>query len=211
MDAALAGKFIGMYVNDYTRDYGETGRDGDPGISARRERARFCSGPGRAGVCRIAIDRLLRLVALLFRGCERLPRRRSLPGANSFLKPGTKSLVPYSNRTTKLKVKNTNSSNQNKLRMRPTRATLTYWLPAVNGLNATEFGRARHKRLATASRVDVASGCELEDTAASVPGSGDGGVDRGSDGAFPSRQTRGELARAGDPCFGSACACRCST
>src|SRR5437868_11799461 len=26
MDAALAGKFIGMYVNDYTRDYGEIGR-----------------------------------------------------------------------------------------------------------------------------------------------------------------------------------------
>ena len=26
MDAALAGKFIGMYVNDFTRDYGETGR-----------------------------------------------------------------------------------------------------------------------------------------------------------------------------------------
>lgn len=26
MDANLAGKFIGMYVNDYTRDYGETGR-----------------------------------------------------------------------------------------------------------------------------------------------------------------------------------------
>ncbi|HEV2806723.1 MAG TPA: MqnA/MqnD/SBP family protein [Chthoniobacterales bacterium] len=26
MDAQLAGKFIGMYVNDYTRDYGETGR-----------------------------------------------------------------------------------------------------------------------------------------------------------------------------------------
>lgn len=26
MDAGLAGKFIGMYVNDYTRDYGETGR-----------------------------------------------------------------------------------------------------------------------------------------------------------------------------------------
>jgi 1,4-dihydroxy-6-naphthoate synthase len=26
MDAALAGEFIGMYVNDYTRDYGETGR-----------------------------------------------------------------------------------------------------------------------------------------------------------------------------------------
>jgi 5,8-dihydroxy-2-naphthoate synthase len=26
MDATLVGKFIGMYVNDYTRDYGETGR-----------------------------------------------------------------------------------------------------------------------------------------------------------------------------------------
>ena len=26
MDASLAGKFIGMYVNDFTRDYGETGR-----------------------------------------------------------------------------------------------------------------------------------------------------------------------------------------
>jgi len=26
MDATLAGKFIGMYVNDYTRDYGELGR-----------------------------------------------------------------------------------------------------------------------------------------------------------------------------------------
>ena len=26
MDTNLAGKFIGMYVNDFTRDYGETGR-----------------------------------------------------------------------------------------------------------------------------------------------------------------------------------------
>jgi 1,4-dihydroxy-6-naphthoate synthase len=26
MDAGLAGKFIGMYVNDYTRDYGDAGR-----------------------------------------------------------------------------------------------------------------------------------------------------------------------------------------
>jgi 5,8-dihydroxy-2-naphthoate synthase len=26
MDATLAGRFIGMYVNDFTRDYGETGR-----------------------------------------------------------------------------------------------------------------------------------------------------------------------------------------
>ena len=27
MDMQLAGKFIGMYVNDYTRDYGDTGRE----------------------------------------------------------------------------------------------------------------------------------------------------------------------------------------
>jgi 1,4-dihydroxy-6-naphthoate synthase len=27
MDTHLAGKFIGMYVNDFTRDYGETGRE----------------------------------------------------------------------------------------------------------------------------------------------------------------------------------------
>jgi 1,4-dihydroxy-6-naphthoate synthase len=27
MDAKLAGKFIGMYVNDFTRDYGEAGRN----------------------------------------------------------------------------------------------------------------------------------------------------------------------------------------
>ena len=27
MDAPLASQFIGMYVNDYTRDYGDTGRE----------------------------------------------------------------------------------------------------------------------------------------------------------------------------------------
>jgi len=27
MDANLAGKFIGMYVNDFTRDYGDAGRE----------------------------------------------------------------------------------------------------------------------------------------------------------------------------------------
>jgi 1,4-dihydroxy-6-naphthoate synthase len=26
MDTKLTGKFIGMYVNEFTRDYGETGR-----------------------------------------------------------------------------------------------------------------------------------------------------------------------------------------
>jgi 1,4-dihydroxy-6-naphthoate synthase len=27
MDVKLAGKFIGMYVNEFTRDYGDVGRD----------------------------------------------------------------------------------------------------------------------------------------------------------------------------------------
>jgi 1,4-dihydroxy-6-naphthoate synthase len=27
MDATLASKFIGMYVNDFTRDYGDAGRE----------------------------------------------------------------------------------------------------------------------------------------------------------------------------------------
>jgi 1,4-dihydroxy-6-naphthoate synthase len=27
MDTQLAGKFIGLYVNDFTRDYGEIGRE----------------------------------------------------------------------------------------------------------------------------------------------------------------------------------------
>ena len=27
MDAPFASKFIGMYVNDYTRDYGDAGRE----------------------------------------------------------------------------------------------------------------------------------------------------------------------------------------
>jgi len=27
MDSALTSKFIGMYVNEYTRDYGEIGRE----------------------------------------------------------------------------------------------------------------------------------------------------------------------------------------
>jgi 1,4-dihydroxy-6-naphthoate synthase len=27
MNAQLASKFIGMYVNEFTRDYGETGRE----------------------------------------------------------------------------------------------------------------------------------------------------------------------------------------
>jgi 1,4-dihydroxy-6-naphthoate synthase len=37
MDAALAGKFIGMYVNDYTLDYGDTGRRAIGEFLARAE------------------------------------------------------------------------------------------------------------------------------------------------------------------------------
>jgi 1,4-dihydroxy-6-naphthoate synthase len=40
MDTALAGKFIGMYVNEFTRDYGETGRNAI---------TRFLSDAHRAG------------------------------------------------------------------------------------------------------------------------------------------------------------------
>lgn len=41
MDAALAGKFIGMYVNDYTRDYGEAGREAIREFLLRAEAAGY--------------------------------------------------------------------------------------------------------------------------------------------------------------------------
>lgn len=41
MDAALAGEFIGMYVNDFTRDYGETGREAIRQFLARAEAGGF--------------------------------------------------------------------------------------------------------------------------------------------------------------------------
>src|SRR4029077_10278858 len=51
---------------------------------------------------------------------------------NSFLNPGTKSLVPYSKRTTKLKVKNTNKATQKSVRIRAMAVTVTYSSSAVN-------------------------------------------------------------------------------
>jgi len=53
--------------------------------------------------------------------------------SNSFLNPGTKSLVPYSNNTTKLKVKNKNKATQKVVRSRAMAATLTYSVSSVNG------------------------------------------------------------------------------
>src|ERR1043166_5437272 len=41
MDAQLAGKFIGMYVNDYTRDYGESGRQAIRQFLARANSAGY--------------------------------------------------------------------------------------------------------------------------------------------------------------------------
>jgi 1,4-dihydroxy-6-naphthoate synthase len=41
MDATLASKFIGMYVNDYTRDYGDTGRAAIREFLGRAEKAGY--------------------------------------------------------------------------------------------------------------------------------------------------------------------------
>ncbi|HEX4630752.1 MAG TPA: MqnA/MqnD/SBP family protein [Chthoniobacterales bacterium] len=41
MDSQLAGKFIGMYVNDYTRDYGESGRQAIREFLARASNAGY--------------------------------------------------------------------------------------------------------------------------------------------------------------------------
>ena len=43
MDATLAGKFIGMYVNDYTRDYGDTGRAAIRDFLGRAEQRGYIS------------------------------------------------------------------------------------------------------------------------------------------------------------------------
>jgi 1,4-dihydroxy-6-naphthoate synthase len=41
MDAKLASKFIGMYVNDFTCDYGETGRKAIREFLGRAERGGY--------------------------------------------------------------------------------------------------------------------------------------------------------------------------
>ena len=67
MDATLAGKFIGMYVNDYTRDYGETGRRAIREFLRAGSERGLCAGR-RAKWNLSNSDRRLRLVGLLFRG-----------------------------------------------------------------------------------------------------------------------------------------------
>ena len=51
MNSQLASKFIGMYVNEFTRDYGEIGRTGYQQISARRSRQRLRRHSNRSGIC----------------------------------------------------------------------------------------------------------------------------------------------------------------
>ena len=50
----MADQFIGMYVNDYTLDYGETGRRAIHEFLARGHAAGLDSRAGRAGVCGIS-------------------------------------------------------------------------------------------------------------------------------------------------------------
>jgi 1,4-dihydroxy-6-naphthoate synthase len=45
MDANLAGKFIGMYVNEFTRDYGEVGRDAIRRFLAEANDKGYVEGP----------------------------------------------------------------------------------------------------------------------------------------------------------------------
>jgi 1,4-dihydroxy-6-naphthoate synthase len=45
MDAKLAGKFIGMYVNEFTRDYGEVGRDAIRRFLAEAHNKGYIEGP----------------------------------------------------------------------------------------------------------------------------------------------------------------------
>ena len=45
LDSGLTDKFIGMYVNDYTRDYGERGRAGVRRFLAEAHRAGHIEKP----------------------------------------------------------------------------------------------------------------------------------------------------------------------
>jgi 1,4-dihydroxy-6-naphthoate synthase len=45
MDANLAGKFIGMYVNEFTRDYGDVGRDAIRRFLAEAHNKGYTDGP----------------------------------------------------------------------------------------------------------------------------------------------------------------------
>ena len=53
MDTELADRFIGMYVNDYTLDYGDIGRASDSRVSRARSRRGTDSRSSRTGIRRL--------------------------------------------------------------------------------------------------------------------------------------------------------------
>ena len=122
MDAALAGEFIGMYVNEYTRDYGESGRQAIRRISAGGKRTRLSSRllPSWSSLPDATARQGLGSSAFFFAGWA-ASWTKLVTRLISFWKPGTKSFGPYSKSTTKQKVKNTKSTNQKSVRSRPTR------------------------------------------------------------------------------------------
>ena len=56
LDAPMADRFVGMYVNDLTRDYGERGRTAIRRFSLRGGRGGHHSGAARGGVRRLTTD-----------------------------------------------------------------------------------------------------------------------------------------------------------
>ena len=128
MDANLTGKFIGMYVNNYTRDYGEVGRE-----AIRR----FLGGGAGPRLRRSpSLDRLRNVnlcPPLFFLGTR---RRRSFGFAHhvhaKFLHPlgllfkavGKIMCAAQPKSTTNEKVKKMNRTSQNSPRIRNIGATL---------------------------------------------------------------------------------------
>ena len=104
--ADLADKFIGMYVNDYTSRLRRKGTRGDQSefLEAARRKELLDHHSG-GGIRRIIAGLLLRL---FLRRLVRLLDVTVLTRLNSFWNPFTKSWVPYSKRTMKQNVKNTN-------------------------------------------------------------------------------------------------------
>ena len=117
MDTELAGKFIGMYVNDFTRDYGNSRASGDPAdFWVRRKRPVTSTSNSTGRICPLIPASALLL--LFLRPASQTSRPRKPFGVSSApaLKPFAKSAVPCWNRTTKQKVKKTKRASQNRPR-----------------------------------------------------------------------------------------------